>query len=192
MDLLDVIRARRSIRKYEKDMPSDAEIEKVLEAGRWAPSGLNNQPWRFLVIKNKEKKDSLARFTKYGEIIKSAPVVIIIWLRLLDSYNWDKDLMAVGACIQNMLLEAHSIGLGTCWLGEILDKKREVREFLNLDKDLELMAVLTLGYPDEEIKTKFRKSLKDLKINHENTPAVPIKFIGTICGGRRKRNLTTD
>lgn len=163
MDISKVIRTRRSIREYKKDMPRDADIEKILEAGRWAPSGLNNQPWRFLVLKG-EKKDSLAGFTKYGEIIKSAPVCIVVLIRLLDSYNWNKDLMAVGACIQNMLLEAHSIGLGTCWLGEILNKKEEVVEHLGLEKDLKLMAVISLGYPDEEIEEVTRKPMKDLMI----------------------------
>ena len=60
MDILDIIRQRRSIREYKKDMPEDSDIEKILEAGRWAPSGLNNQPWRFLVIKEKAKKNGLA------------------------------------------------------------------------------------------------------------------------------------
>lgn len=164
MDILDIIRQRRSIREYKKELPSDTDIEKVLEAARWAPSGLNNQPWRFLVIKDKSKRDGLAGFSKYGDVIKDAAVVIIVCMDIADSYNREKDLMAIGACIQNMCLEAYSIGLGTCWLGEILNRKQEVCRYLNLDEELELMAVVVLGYPDEDITKGCRKPLKKLKI----------------------------
>lgn len=164
MDILSIIRQRRSIREYKKDIPQDADIEKILEAARWAPSGLNNQPWRFRVIKEKSKKDGLADFTKYGKIIKDAPCVIVVCMDIADSYNRDKDLMSIGACIQNMCLEAHALGLGTCWLGEILNKKQAVAKYLKLDADLELMAVVTLGYPDEDITEGCRKSSKHLKI----------------------------
>jgi nitroreductase len=164
MSILDIIRQRRSIREYKEEIPTDAEIDKILEAGRWAPSGLNNQPWRFLSIKDKEKKDGLAKFTKYGDIIKDAPTVIVVCMDVSDSYNRDKDLMAIGACIQNMLLEAHSLGLGTCWLGEILNKKSQVSKYLNLDEDLELLAVITLGKPDEGLTESCRKTLKNLMI----------------------------
>ena len=164
MDTLDIIKQRRSIREYNKELPSDSDIKKVLEAARWAPSGLNNQPWRFLIIKDKSKRDGLALFTKYGNIIKAAPVVIVVCLDIADSYNRDKDLMAIGASIQNMCLEAYSIGLGTCWMGEILNRKQEVCRYLNLDEDLELMAVVALGCPDEDITEGRRKPLNKLKI----------------------------
>ena len=145
-------------------MPADRDIKKVLEAGRWAPSGLNNQPWRFMVIKDKARREALSAFTKYGDIIKAAPVAILVCMDTADSYNRDKDLMAIGSCIQNMCLEACSLGLGSCWLGEVLNRKKEVGRFLRLDEDLELMAVITLGYPDEDITEGCRKSLKDLMV----------------------------
>jgi len=162
--MLEIIRSRRSIRKYAEDLPKEEEIEKVMEAGRWAPSGLNNQPWRFLRITDKPKKDGLASFTKYGKIIKDAPVALVVCMDISDSYNRDKDLMAIGACIQNILLEAHSLGLGSCWLGEILNKKEEVKKYLKLDEDLEVMAVIALGKPDEPITESCRKNLKNLMI----------------------------
>lgn len=166
MDTFDVIIQRRSVREYKKDIPSPEIVEKILEAARWAPSGLNNQPWRFLVIQDKHKKDSLANFTKYSTVIKNAPLVIVVCMELADSYNRDKDLMAIGACIQNMLLAAYSVGLGTCWLGEILNKKEEVLKYLSLGADLELMAVVTVGYPAEVVTASCRKALRDLKIEY--------------------------
>jgi nitroreductase len=164
MEMIEIIKNRRSIREYKKDMPSAKDIDKILDAARWAPSGLNNQPWRFLVIDDIEKKDGLRAFTKYEDTIKSAPVVIAVCMDIADSYNRDKDLMAIGACIQNMLLAAHSLGLGTCWMGEILNKKEEASKYLGLDDDLELLAVVAVGYPDERIDEPSRKPLKSLKI----------------------------
>ncbi len=165
MDFLDIIKERRSIRIYKEKMPSDKEIDKLLEAGRWAPSGLNNQPWKFKVISNKKIKDEISKFTKYSAIIKKAPVIICVFLDISASYNRDKDIMAIGACIQNILLAAHSIGLGTCWLGEILNKKQEFVKFLGVDTDYELMAVITVGFPDGQVKNVERRPIKELIIN---------------------------
>jgi len=164
MDILDGIKNRRSIRKYKIVMPDEEDIQKILEAGRWAPSGLNNQPWRFMVVKDADTVKRVSAFTKYGPIIRRAPMVIIVCMDTAVSYNRDKDVMAIGACIQNMLLEAHSLGLGTCWLGEILNKKEELAEFFDLSDDLEIMAVITVGYPDEEAKQPGRTPLSRLKV----------------------------
>lgn len=163
MGIENIIKERRSIREYQKKLPSKTDIEKILDSGRWAPSGLNNQPWRFMVVEE-SRKDGLSEFTKYGDIIKNAPMAICVLMDIADSYNREKDIMAIGACIQNMILKAHSMGLGTCWLGEILNKKKDVVNYLGLDEDLELMAVITVGYPDEEIIKGRRKPLKSLII----------------------------
>jgi len=163
-EIKELIRTRRSIRQYRDKLPTDSQIEEISESGRWAPSGLNNQPWRFLVVKEKPKKDELAKFTKYGDIIRDAPVLILVFMDISDSYNRDKDLMAIGACIQNMLLVIESMGLAACWLGEILNQKQQVHKFLTTDSDLELMAVISLGYSDEDLTQTSRKSLKSLKV----------------------------
>lgn len=164
MDILDIIRDRRSIRKFQQKIPDDTVIETMLEAARWAPSGLNNQPWKFLILKDKKQKDYISQFTKDSRIIKNAPCIILVCLNLHDSYNRDKDLMALGAAIQNMLLVAYHSGLGTCWLGEILNRKKEVSYYVNLPDDVELMAVVAVGYPDENPEGN-RKPLKDLMVH---------------------------
>ncbi len=157
--ITDTIKERRSVRKYTTEMPGDDLIESVLDAGRWAPSGLNNQPWKFLVVKDPERKSALAGLTKYARVIDSAPVAVCVFLDQDVSYNREKDIMAVGACVQNMLLAAYSLGLGTCWLGEILNKKDEVASYLKVPSDCELMAVITLGYPAGEPEKGSRRSL---------------------------------
>jgi len=164
-ELLDIIKKRRSVREYKKKVPAVSDVENILESARWAPSGLNNQPWRFSVIDDVIQKNSLAEFTKYKNIIKGAPMIILVFMDNRASYNRDKDIMAIGACIENMLLTAASLKIGTCWLGEILNRKREVCDYLKADKNLELMAVISLGYAQ---KTSFaaarRVPLSELKI----------------------------
>jgi len=163
MDSIKAIKTRRSVRKFKEEAVPDKAIEEILEAGRWAPSGLNNQPWKFIVLE-KDKKDSLVDYTKYSYVIKSADKAILVFFDKESSYNQEKDLMAIGACIQNMLLCAHSLGYGTCWLGEILNQKQGVHKFLNTSKNLELEAVIALGKSLSLPKTAKRKQLKDLII----------------------------
>lgn len=146
MSVLNLIRSRRSVRKFKKTKISAKTVKKILEAGQWAPSGLNNQPWRFMVLE-KDSKDSLAKFTHCSHIIKSADKVILVFLDKKYSYNHEKDLMAIGACIQNMLLYIHCQKLGACWLGEILNKRTEIKKLLKLNRNLELQAVIAVGKP---------------------------------------------
>lgn len=87
---------------------------------------------------------------------------IAVFLNTSASYDRTKDLQAIGACIQNMLLEEHSLGLGGVWLGEILKNGEQIEEILAMKKDLELMAVIALGVPAKSPKNGKRKELKDL------------------------------
>ncbi len=167
MDIFKIIQKRRSIRKYKQKPVTDVLLTKILEAGRWAPSGLNNQPWRFMVIKNTARKSHLAGFTKYGHIIKKAAVVILVFIDRRIVYNRDKDLMATGACIQNMLLTAHSLRIGTCWLGEILKRKKEINNYLQLPAQPELMAAISLGYSAEKARKGKRRSLKSIVLKEQ-------------------------
>jgi nitroreductase len=162
--ILKLIKTRRSVREFKKVNIPAKTMEKILEAGRWAPSGLNNQPWRFMVLDG-EKKDMLAKFTHYSYIIKGADKVILVFLDKKSSYNLEKDLMAIGACIQNVLLYAHSIGLGACWLGEILHQRAEIIRFLKLSGSLKLEAVVALGKPLVYPKKPSRKTLKSLLLH---------------------------
>ncbi|MCS7231403.1 MAG: nitroreductase [Elusimicrobiota bacterium] len=166
MELLEIIKSRRSIRNYKNKPVEEENITKILEAARWAPSGLNNQPWKFIIVQNSNTIKQISKFTKYSYIIEKAPSLIVVLLDKNLSYNREKDIQAIGACIQNMLLMCHSLGLGACWIGEILNRKEEVEKFLGIPNHLELMAVITIGYPyEEDIKTSSnRKNLEELII----------------------------
>jgi nitroreductase len=147
MDIFEIIRTRRSIRKFSDRPVADEVIEKIIEAGTWAPSGLNNQPWRFAVIKDGELKQEISTLTHYSKVVLSANVLIAVFLDNASSYDRTKDVQAIGACIQNMLLFIHAEGLGAVWLGEILKSRESVLSVVDGSKDLELMAVIALGYP---------------------------------------------
>ncbi len=162
MEILDLIKNRRSVRSYSSKKVSQELIKKILEAGRWAPSGLNNQPWRFIVITSKEQKEEIKNFTTDSQIIEEAFCLIVVFLDKKSSYNRTKDLMAIGACIQNMLLEAHSLGLGTCWLGEILNRREEVEKKLGVSEEYEMVAAVCLGYPADELRKSSRLKLEEL------------------------------
>jgi nitroreductase len=109
-----------------------------------------------------DRKETLAEYTEYSHIIKSADKAILVFFDKKASYNHEKDLLAIGACIQNMLLCISSLGYGACWLGEILNQRKGIYEFLNTPQDLELEAVIALGKPLTLPKGGKRKQLKDL------------------------------
>lgn len=163
--IMKVIKERRSIRRFEEKDVSLEDIKTILEAGRWAPSGMNNQPWRFLVLtKDDARTPPLAECTKYGKIILRANKLIVVLIDKQAMYNETKDHQAIGACIQNMLLAAHALGLGAVWLGEILNNEKRVLEILKLDEEkYGLMAVVAIGYPAQEGKSS-RKPLKELML----------------------------
>ncbi len=162
--VLEAIRNRRSIRKFtDQEVPKEM-IKEILEAGRWAPSGRNNQPWRFIVVTDDEEKSKLSECTKFGSIIKRAKVLIVVFLDKQSVYHYVKDCQGVGACIQNMLLAIHSLGLGGVWLGEILNQAEKVCDILGVDKNrYELMAVVAIGYPAKGSSSS-RKDLKELML----------------------------
>lgn len=158
MNVIEAIQTRRSVRQFTKEPVSDELLNQILESALWAPSGKNNQPWKFAVIRDVTLRGSIASLTHYGSIIQNAAACIAVFLDHSKVYDRTKDVQAVGASIQNMLLTIHSMGLGGVWLGEILRNKERVGELLGAGKDLELMAVVALGLPNK----------KSLRSNEEN------------------------
>jgi nitroreductase len=147
MELLEGIRTRRSIRAYTDQPITREQLREIIHAGTMAPSGMNNQPWRFVTIQSKEILEKLAQFTRYSHIIGKAPACIAVFVDRTAMYHEVKDHQSMGACIENLLLASHGIGLGAVWLGEILKNAKEVRELCGLSSDMELMAVVALGHP---------------------------------------------
>ncbi len=164
--MLDNIKQRRSVRKFKKAEIDDKTINEIIESGIWAPSGLNNQPWKFSVVRDRKVLQQLSALTRYGAVIDNAPVCIAVFLDHEKIYHREKDIQSVGACIQNMLLAIHIKGLGGVWLGEILKNREKAEQIINVDKNLELMAVIALGVPADTVHGKAeRKSLESFMVS---------------------------
>jgi len=141
-DLLDFIKERRSIRQYQEKDIEESEIEMILEAGRWAPSGSNKQPWEFLVVKDKNKIREIEKTTSYGKFIKQVTVLIAIVGKPKINPKWyiqDTSLVSM-----NMMLMAWALKIGTCWIGTM--DRDKAKEILGIERDDFLLTVLPLGY----------------------------------------------
>jgi len=160
----EAIFKRRSIRDFTAEPVSRELLHRIVAAGIWAPSGLNNQPWRFVLIRDRSAMKLLARQTTYSHIILGAAALIVVYLDRSAMYNAVKDYQSTGACIQNMLLTAEELGLGAVWLGQILQNGDQVNAILNLADRFELMAVLAVGRPRHRNQKSQRKPLADFII----------------------------
>ncbi|MBN2015815.1 nitroreductase family protein [Candidatus Dojkabacteria bacterium] len=155
-DILNIIKARRSIRKYKNKQVSQDLINRVLEAARWAPSAVNRQSWHFIVVNDPCIKKDLANKPFSGPV-QNAPAVTVVCV------DESKDRWAVingSLASQNIMLEAYSLGLGTCFVGAF-DESR-VKSVLNIPKEIKVLGLIALGYPDEEPKVPPRKDLENI------------------------------
>ena len=142
---------RRSIRKYLDSDVSNAAIEEILKAGMAAPSAGDEQPWQFVVVRNKSTMLEFPKFHQYAQMLKEAPVVIVICGDLnRQAYEgfWIQD---CSAAIQNMLLQITEMGLGSVWVGIYPDERRveKTKELLDLPENIVPVAVLPIGVPGE-------------------------------------------
>ena len=159
--ILTAITQRRSIREFTDQTVDTSKLHEIIQAGVWAPSGLNNQPWRFVIVTDAAIRARLSEQTHYGHIVLAAPALIAVYLDREVMYDEIKDAQSAGACIQNMLLAAEALGLGAVWLGQILKNRETVRRILGLDADLDLMAVIAIGHPSRRDQQSHRKPLAE-------------------------------
>ena len=160
-NLIDLIKSRKSIRNFIYQKINKEIIRDILECGRWAPSGQNCQPWKACIVEHPTVKRMIAEQTKYGGIIESAYVNFVIFLDIERGYDRVKDILAMGAFIQNILLGVHAKGLGAVWIGEILNNKEKVNKIFKLPLDkFELMCVISVGVIDNAMEEKSKKERK--------------------------------
>jgi len=173
LEVLDAIKSRRSIRRYKTPPVDDKTIELVLEAARWAPSWANTQCWRFVVVRDTSMKDELSTVLSprnpATEAIRNAPVVIVACAVLGESGCYhgepttdkgDWYMFDVALAIQNLVLTAHSLGLGTVFVGAFDAKKAAT--ILGVPEGFCVVAITPLGYPDQEPGPVPRKELSDI------------------------------
>lgn len=167
MDIFQVIKDRRSIRKYT-DRPVEREkIEQVLEAARLAPSWKNRQCWRFLVIRDAAKKqailDAFPDDNPGKKAIAQAPAVIVVCADPDESgveNGIEYYIADTAIAFTHLCLAAQAIGLGTCWMGWY--DEASIREALGIPGGLRVVGITPIGYPDQEPKPRPRKELCDI------------------------------
>lgn len=164
METMESIAGRRSVREFSDEPLDDAELDRLIEAARWAPSGLNNQPWRFMKVTGRDMIARLSELTKYRGVVAGAAALIAVFLDATAMYDRTKDLMSAGAAVENILLAAHDAGLGACWLGEILARRADAEALLETSDDLELVAVVALGRPVSRERTGVRRPAEELVV----------------------------
>jgi len=178
LDVMQVIRDRRSVRRYKPDPVSDQVLNGILEAARWAPSWANTQCWRFVVVRDSQTREKLAgtvislvpgRENRAGVAIRSAPLVIVACAELGRSgyYRGEKAtdkgdwfMFDVALAMQNLTLAAHAAGLGTVHVG--LFNAKEAAGILGVPEGVVVVEMAPLGYPDEKPATPLRKEIAEI------------------------------
>ena len=186
MNTQEAIASRRSIRKFqERPVPREL-IERVLTAAIQAPSGKNRQPWRFVVIEEGNRgelirlmREGIARLREWGveigsaewttEVMAQAPVTVLIFNAGTTPdddhsrekrYHWLVDVQSIGGAIQNMLLAATELGLGSLWICDIFCADYTIQEWLG--RGDEMVAAVSLGFPDEVPAARPRMAMSEL------------------------------
>ncbi|QAA77231.1 MAG: hypothetical protein BIP78_1465 [Candidatus Bipolaricaulis sibiricus] len=159
-EVLAAIHGRRSVRAFRPDPVEREKLDAILDAARWAPSGKNTQPWRFVVVESAAKRAALAELVPQRNMIGSAPVTVAVLLDRRAGYDELKDAQGIGACAQNILLAVHALGLGACWIGRARDP--EVEAVLGAGEGEELMMLIPIGYPAETPPARDRRPLSEL------------------------------
>jgi nitroreductase len=155
MEVLEAISTRRAIRQYKKDPVPPELIEKLLEAGRWAPSSTNSQPWEFIVITDPETKRKISRAFVIGSFLTEAPLAIAV---VVNPWRTACPVQDGAIAAYAIWLAAHGLGLGACWINPNISGI--IKKILGIPVTKRLITVLAIGYPDE-VPIHKRNKLQD-------------------------------
>jgi len=155
------------VRAFTKEDVSEEEVEKLIDAARWAPSAGNIQPWEFIVVRKPETKRRLSTAALDQTFIEEAPVVIVVCANQMRSGRGYGTrgihlycIQDTAAAIQNMLLAAFALGLATCWVGAF--REEEAKKALNLPRGVRPVAIIPVGHAAEKPMARLRKPLSDI------------------------------
>lgn len=162
MELMQAIRARRSIRSYLDRPVEEEKLLAVLEAGRLAPSARNMQDWRFIVVSDPATRQRLAEAARDQQFVAQAPLVIAACgtSDLVMTCGQPAYAIDVAIALDHMTLAAASLGLGSCWIGAFYEDR--VKQILAVPPEARVVALLPLGYPADMPAPRPRKSLEDI------------------------------
>ncbi len=203
-ETINTILNRKSIRKFAFEPVPEEDLHLILKAGQWAPSGSNQQPWRFLIIRNiatildladlimenfeimvgeikeESSRNQLENYRKYLDVIRSAPLVICVLAKPYESFlkkyaeshqtqkKWNMvdvypATLSIGAAIENMLLAAHSLGYGSCWMTGPLIFQSEIEKFLQVEQPYHIVSMVPFGKSiSNKPEQRYRLPLKDI------------------------------
>ena len=150
--MIENILSRRSIRKYKNIPVKEADILALLRCAMAAPSAGNEQPWHFIVINEREILDKIPKYHPYSDMLFEAPIAIVVCgEKNLEKYK-GRIPLDCSAASQNILLAAHSLGLGAVWLGIYPDENRmaSTSELLEIPDGINPISIISIGYPDEK------------------------------------------
>jgi len=184
MEYLELVKKRRSIRKYKPDPVSDKDIETILETARLAPSWGNRQCWRYIVVTDQSIKEKLAGEER--KWISDAPVIIAACANPKESAHkpgMDYFMLDIGISFEHLVLAATNLGLGTCWIGSF--DEEQAKEALQVPDGIRVVAYTPLGYADEKQDSVFaRKPLQDIvfynRYGRAKSQGLQAAFIGRI------------
>ena len=158
MEVFEAIEKRRSIRKYKPSGISNEYLKKILEAARLAPSAGNRQPWRFVVVRNSDRKKLLAEAAQNQMFLADAGVIIVALADAEASPKWFKQDVMIA--MEHMVLASTSLGYGTCWIGAF--EEEQVKQLLGVPERIAVVALLPIGVPDEKPQRKPRKDFGEI------------------------------
>lgn len=152
MDPLDTLLTRRSVRRYTSEPLDDDTVASLLRAAMAAPSAVNEQPWHFVVIRERELLDTLAEKHPYARMLKQAPVAVAVCGDTTLEHHPGYWVVDCSAATENLLLAAHAMGLGAVWLGIYPREERMkmLSGLLELPGHVKPLSLVALGHPDEE------------------------------------------
>jgi nitroreductase len=167
MDTLEAIMTRWSVRDFTDDPVSEEQVETLLKAMTAAPSGGNKQPWRIFVVRNADIKHQLARGAGDQEFVAEAPVVFVV-CRVPDESGQrygsrGRNLYSIqdtAALTQNLLLAAHAMGLGGCWVGAF--REEAIAKAIDTPLSVIPVAIIPIGTPAQSRKIRGRRSLNQI------------------------------
>ncbi len=155
MSLLDAIYRRRSIRRYQdKQIPQEI-LEKILEAGRTAPSANNMQPWHFIIVTDQKLKQKLSQ-GNWNTFIKESAFTIVG----CGDKNNEWSTIDVTIALENMVIAAEAQGVSSCWVGDFIEE--DLKKTLNIPKDLKVICQISFGYSAEKPSPRRTKKLEEI------------------------------
>ena len=167
METLEALKTRRSIRKYTEQKISDKEINGIITCAMYSPSAFDKQPWQFIIINKKELFDEILKAAPHAEMIKGASHAVII----CGDKNLEEEqgllVQDISAATENLLLSAHSIGLGAVWVGiyPFADIEKGIRKLFNIPENVLPVSMVVTGYPAENPEQPKRYKEERVHIN---------------------------